>query len=725
MLLIEMAHDAIIVCDEQRRILSWNRAAQQIYGWSAAEAVGKHVHVLLSTRFVAKQAGEAQKEIEYALEREGQWQGEIVQNGRDGRQVVVACRMALVREDERRPFTLLLVGKDITARKQSEAQLAEQSRLLAAAGRIGFWSWNIAQDRIALSQQFSDVFSASPGEAISYERFLDHVHPDDRQQLWQAVTQAIEERNDYIGEFRLLRPHADALWVFTYGHCLYDEQGQPTDLVGVVMNIDRQKRLEEELIASRARITYILESIGDYFLFLDSEWRYLYVNAPACKAMGKTRDELLGRSIWEVFPELLGSDLEYHCRQAMATQQSRAFETFLQSPGRWLAVHLYPTGDGLSIYGVDITEHKLVEQALRASEAKFRRLVEANINPIMVCDGRGRVWEANDAFLELVGYSREELDAGQVNWRRLTPPEYRQQDRAAIREKLATGVCRPYEKECVHKSGRRVPIQIAGALLEDRHDRAICFIIDLMKQKELEKQREQLLSVVSHELRTPLTGIRGNAQLAQRRFRHLLKESTLPSHLESRRQSIETTLDNALRQVDVLDRLIGDLVESTRIAEGRFSLAMRSCDLLAVVRETVASMQSSMPERTVLLEDEPAEPMPVQADPDRITQVLMNYLSNALKYSPAHQPVEVGLTPSKHEVKVWVRDHGVGLTPEQQQRVWERFYRVPGIQHSTRHGVNLGLGLYVCQALISLHHGHVGVESQPGKGSTFWFTLPR
>jgi signal transduction histidine kinase len=115
----------------------------------------------------------------------------------------------------------------------------------------------------------------------------------------------------------------------------------------------------------------------------------------------------------------------------------------------------------------------------------------------------------------------------------------------------------------------------------------------------------------------------------------------------------------------------------------------------------------------------------VLADADRIGQVVTNYVTNAIKYSPADSPIEVGLDVGVARARVWVRDEGPGLPLEEQEHIWERFHRVKGIRAQSGTGVGLGLGLHICQTIIERHHGQVGVASAPGRGSTFWFTLPR
>src|SRR5262249_43278583 len=157
---------------------------------------------------------------------------------------------------------------------------------------------------------------------------------------------------------------------------------------------------------------------------------------------------------------------------------------------------------------------------------KLRRLVEANVSGVIVGDTQGRILEANDAYLKMIGYTREELERGEINWHDLTPPEYNQVDEQAAQELRETGACQPYEKENVTRQGKRVPILVTAATLgiEGKVQKHIAFVVDLTRQKELEKQREHFLRLVSHELRTPLTAINGSIQLAQRRLQKAKKK---------------------------------------------------------------------------------------------------------------------------------------------------------------------------------------------------------
>lgn len=250
----------------------------------------------------------------------------------------------------------------------------------------------------------------------------------------------------------------------------------------------------------------------------------------------------------------------------------------------------------------------------------------------------------------------------------------------------------------------------------------------LREREELRAARErmdELLGVASHELRTPLTTIKGNIQLARMRLNHILpKLGQAGAPFENELRELEDLLDRAERQVDAQNRLIRDLLDSSYIQAGRIELNMEPCDLARIVREAVEDQHSATPARTIHIYMTEEETLPVIADAESIEQVVRNLLINALKYSPAQSPVEVHLDRQEQEARVAVHDQGPGLTPAEQQQIWERFYQVKGMKRQKGFSVGLGLGLYICKAIIEQHHGKIGVESASGAGSTFWFTLP-
>ncbi len=248
---------------------------------------------------------------------------------------------------------------------------------------------------------------------------------------------------------------------------------------------------------------------------------------------------------------------------------------------------------------------------------------------------------------------------------------------------------------------------------------------------ESRRRMDDFMGIASHELRTPLTSITANVQMARRQLEGLVEAARHSEALTAeqraqmdRLQRSALLLERMDRQMARMDRLVSDLVDSARIQAGKLELRPEACDLLAITQDAVHEQRSAWPHRRISLALPRRATAPIYADGDRIGQVVTNLLTNALKYSPDDAEVAVAMRIQGDVVRVEVRDQGPGLSPKQQEHLFERFYRAPGIEQQSGSGVGLGLGLNICKNIIERHGGAIGVTSAPGKGSAFWFALP-
>lgn len=245
------------------------------------------------------------------------------------------------------------------------------------------------------------------------------------------------------------------------------------------------------------------------------------------------------------------------------------------------------------------------------------------------------------------------------------------------------------------------------------------------QQQEEARQAEEFQRLVSHELRNPLTSIRGNIQLARRTINTLMSPEQMPEEALQALELTQDLLNKAENQVHIQNRLIEELLDSTRIQIGKLELHKERLDLLQLVSTIIEEQQRFNPQRSISLHNATGvEELFVQADSKRITQVLAHYMNNALKYSPAGSPVQVSIEREGHMARVTIKDEGQGLPPHVQGQIWQRFYRAPTIKVLNKPAARLGLGLYISRALIEQHNGQVGITSESGQGSAFWFTLP-
>jgi signal transduction histidine kinase len=243
--------------------------------------------------------------------------------------------------------------------------------------------------------------------------------------------------------------------------------------------------------------------------------------------------------------------------------------------------------------------------------------------------------------------------------------------------------------------------------------------------REGNQQMKTFLGMASHELKTPMTSIIMGLQMLQRRLQRLMTSvDEAAGDAVPQLEAAQTLVTTLLQQGRRLNRLVNELLDTSRIEAGRFDQHMELTDLAALVRMTVEEQRQAALERTILLHMPAVEKVPVRADAERIGQVVTNYLTNALRYSAVVLPVEVGVQVEGQQGRVWVRDQGPGIPQSEQERLWDRFHRVPGIEAQSGSSVGLGIGLYLSKIIIEQHGGQVGVQSEPGQGSTFWFTLP-
>jgi signal transduction histidine kinase len=245
-----------------------------------------------------------------------------------------------------------------------------------------------------------------------------------------------------------------------------------------------------------------------------------------------------------------------------------------------------------------------------------------------------------------------------------------------------------------------------------------------LAMRQANERLDTFISLASHELRTPLTTIMANAQIAQRRAQRVAEEARTRGYGNAADvEKLAHLLERTQMAADRQNRLVGDLLDVSRIHGGKLELRPERVDLVSLIADVMEEQQLAHPERAITPRL-PSSQVVVSADGERIRQVVANYLTNALKYAPAAQPIEVTLSYEAGAARVQVRDRGPGVAREEQERIWERFYRVPGVEHQSGSGIGLGLGLYICRQIVERHGGMVGVESELGHGSTFFFTLP-
>lgn len=370
-------------------------------------------------------------------------------------------------------------------------------------------------------------------------------------------------------------------------------------------------------------------------------------------------------------------------------------------------------------------QQQAAEAEVRRNEQRIRRLVDSNIIGIFFWDLAGNITDANDAFLQMIGYDRNELVTGELCWQQLTPPEFHDTDQRAIQEIMATGQVPSYEKAYYHKDGHQIPILIGATFLDDAKTHGAAFVLDISERQQAEAERQarmaaesanqaknQFLANMSHELRTPLNAILGYAQLLSR-----------DRNLNERQQSALHTIEQSGEH---LLTLINDLLDLSKIEAGKFELHPAPADL-QVMLNTVADIIRIRAEQKGIgfsLEMSPDLPIHVALDEKRVRQVLLNLLGNAVKFTDAgHVTLQIsGECTDEHHARLTfkIQDTGVGIKTQDLELIFRPFEQTGDLQ---KRAGGTGLGLSISRQLIWLMHSEIRVISTPDSGSEFSFML--
>ena len=490
-----------------------------------------------------------------------------------------------------------------------------------------------------------------------------------------------------------------------------------------------QERLRAEalaLLASEQNLRLILDTVPINIQMLRPDGSLLYANQGLLDYMGITledaqKDDYRARFFHPEDVERLREERREALIRAVPFENE---QRVLRKDGtyRWFLVRYSPLlneqggVDRWYVVGTDIEDRKL-------AEARIRRLVDANIIGIFVGDLEGRIVEANDAFLRIIGYDREDSASNSLNWVELTPPEWREQNTRTVAELTSTGTTRPFEKEYFRKDGSRVPVLIGAALVQEGGREGVVFVLDLTERKRAEEALRELESnlahmnrvsmmgelaaSLAHEITQPIGSARNNARTAQN---FLKMQPPEPNEVHA---ALDRLIGNVDRATEIIDR-IRDNIKKAPPRNERF-------DLNATINEVIALAQNVIVRNGVSVHIGLADgSLLVQGDRVQLQQVVLNLILNAVEaMGPAHAGERNLLISTERKdtgIRVAVRDSGPGIDRRKLERVFESFY-------TTKPG-GTGMGLSVCRSIVDAHGGRLWAEVNEPQGAVFQFTWP-
>src|SRR6266849_6138536 len=735
--------DAVIATDMNGAVTFMNSVAQSLTGWSQAEATGKSMDLVFD--IVNKETRRPVENPVKKVFREGKVVGladHTLLLSKDGKEFDIEDSAAPILTDTGEGFGVVLVFRDITERKLADEEAKRQKELLqlilesiadgvvVADSNGKFLLFNAAAEQVlgvgatdTTPDQWSDQYGVYLPDTVTQ-------YPSDQLPLVRAMrgesVDAVELfiRNQHVPKGRLFSIN---------GRPLKRADGALQGGVVVFHDMTERKRAEEALRRSEQR----------YHLLFDSNphpvWVYdlktlaiLDVNHSAVRNYGYSREEFLSLTIKDIRPpEDIPALLESAATAPLETESNSVWK-HRKKGGSLIDVEItshpliYGGGDARLVVATDITTRKRAEEALQTSEEKFRSVVQTANDAIVTADSHGNITDFNRGAEAIFGYSAREAIGKPLT--ALMPDRFKEPHQRGLKRYLETGeahvIGKTVELAAKRKDGTEFPIELSLSSWKTREGLFFTGILSditerkrgeeaIMRAKEeaerTSKFKDQFLSTMSHELRTPLNAVLGFSDLlADERYGPLNeRQKRYVGHIHSGGKH--------------LLKLISDILDLSKIEAGRMELTREDVTVASAFAEVISSLYPLAEKKSQALLQQVEPHLHVRADAMRFKQMLMNLAGNAIKFTPEGGRIELAASQVDDQVRVEVRDNGPGIPPEQQQRIFEAFFRLRETGSATE---GTGLGLAITARLVELHGGKLGIESQPGEGACFYFSLP-
>ena len=612
---------------------------------------------------------------------------------------------------------VMITVNDVTERAEAREKLKEaeeRTRLAAEASQLATWDLDLITDNIIYSPKLATVLGYDESAVLTHKDMLKNIYPDDLHSIIDKAFETALQTGLYSYEARVIYADKSVHWIRTRGKVYYDEKNNPVRLLGTMMDITSSKEDEEKI----AKFAAIVHSSNDAIISKKLDTTITSWNDAAQRIFGYSAEEMIGESILKLIPPKRFDEEKIILSKLRKGEMIDTLETQrITKDNKLIDVSLTVSplrnnkGEvvGASKIVRDITNQKLSERLLRESEQKFRLLADSMPQFVWTGDVNGNLNYFSQSVYDYSGLTAAEVNTN--GWIQIVHPDDREENISQWLHSIKTGEpflfehrFRRYDGEYRWQLSRAVPQKDDKGQIQ----MWVGTSTDIDDIKKHEQQKDDFIKMASHELKTPVTTVKGYVQL-------LLK-----MHGDGKDAFLSSTLSTIDKQVAKLTKLITDLLDLTKIETGSLYLNNEKFYLADAVKEIVTDLQTATPTHHIVLHQY-ADKM-VYGDRDRITQVINNLITNAIKYSPNAKKIIVEIKESAKKIIVSVQDFGIGIATQEQDKIFERFYRVAGKDEKTYPG--FGIGLFIVKEIVSKHKGSVWVESEKDKGTKFYISLP-
>jgi len=623
---------------------------------------------------------------------------------------------------------------------KAHRETAEKQRLLELAesvAQVGHWRIDVANNHLTWSDQTFRIFGLSRDSYTpTVESSLHHYSAEHRAVLEEGIERAIAQKGGFDVRVQLIRLDGDVRDVMARGLCELDDNGEVSALFGLLQDVTDYSNALRSVERTSDRYRMLTENANDLVTKMGPDGRFTYVSPAVRGISGYAAHEVVGRLAMEfIHPD-------------DRPRVAEIFKTALDGPTGWTIEYRIVRKDGAvrwvearpkQVYDPatgesavtdvirDITDRKASDDALAESETRYRLLADNARDMIARFTPAGEITFISPASLKILGFRPEEMIG------RRAPEFIHPEDLALFRDyfvALSTAgpgaKADPLQFRCRRKNGQWVWAEGQPTLFFDA-DGALTGILDVLRDISVRKGMEDALEVaraeaeaaanvkaeflsnMSHELRTPLTAVLGFSQLIAQQ----------PELTPATRNFVERVSSAG----KALLSTVNDILDFSKLEAGQVEIVVAPCAPAPLISETadIFSLQAGEKGLALRVEGLSTLPASLKLAQDRVRQILLNLIGNAVKFTE-HGEVVVEVSHAADRLRLAVRDTGAGIPPERLEALFKRFSQVDG--SSTRRHGGTGLGLAICKGLVEAMDGEIGVESQLGEGSRFWFEIP-